>query len=222
MKYKNYIVIIAIFTMNCASIHNKIVVTENNRIVDSNDSIGDKHSVLNDFFKYKMKNYSKKIIIVTEKINTNTTLRMLRINNIDSIDPVTRKTIKEDKTFYKEEEWEKTRKKYSKNSIEEIKNATSSGGECCWTKEYFNYENVILEKLNIGSPAFEKKYLESPDYEYYYFSEPIYYQNKEYLIFTVHQGNIIGGLGGSSHIIIYGKINGKWLQTHVGYSDWFN
>ena len=67
-----------------------------------------------------------------------------------------------------------------------------------------------------------KKYSSTPDFYYYYFSNPIYYQNKEYLIFTVFDGFIFDGLSGSSKIIIYKKKNGKWIQTHEGHPNWFS
>ena len=97
------------------------------------------------------------------------TLRILRLNDIYVLDSIDSKKNYEDKTFYKEAEWEIARKKYSKNSIAEIEDANDSGGECCWVAENFNYKNVIFEELRIGLPAFEKKYISSPNFNYFCF-----------------------------------------------------
>lgn len=222
MRYRNYTIIVAILMLSCASKYDKSIVVNSIPIIEINDSIREKYEVLNDFLDKRIKDSSKKIIIMSEKINTNMTLRILRINDIYSVDSITRKGIKEDKTFYKEEEWEKARKKYSKNSIVEIENANSRGGECCWIAENFNYKNVIFEELHIATPEFDKKYISSPNYDFYYFSEPIYYQNKEYLIFTFLEGTIFPTFSRESNIIVYKNKNGKWVQTHIGNPDWFN
>lgn len=140
---------------------------------------------------------------------------------------------KEDKTFYKEAEWEIARRKYSKNSVAEIENATDRDLECCWVAENFNYKNVIFEESLPGSTAFIEKYMSSKvtdidanffntlNYDFYFFSEPIYYQNRECLIFTFFKG-YIDGLSGSSEIIIYKKKNGMWVQTHKGMPNWIS
>jgi hypothetical protein len=52
------------------------------------------------------------------KINTDMTLRMIKINQILTIDSITKKNIMEDKFFYNEEEWVKAIKNLSKSSIE--------------------------------------------------------------------------------------------------------
>jgi hypothetical protein len=55
--------------------------------------------------------HSKKIIVMGTKINTDMTLRMIKINQILTIDSITKKNIIEDKFFYNEEEWVKAIKK---------------------------------------------------------------------------------------------------------------
>lgn len=206
-----YIVIVLVFMISCASKNDKTKKASYNPIIVINDSVRDKLEVLNDFFDTKIKNRSKKIIIMGQKTNTNLTLRILRINDIYSLDTITGK-FKEDKTFYKEEEWEKARKKYSKNSIAEIENANYKGGECCWVAENFNNKNVIFEQLHFGTPVYEKKYFYgSNDYDFFYFSDPIYYQNKEYLIFDFSYGGVFPTESYDSGIVIYKKKNGKWV-----------
>jgi hypothetical protein len=194
---------------------------KNNPVLIFNDSISDKLEVINDFLDKKINDSSYKIMILTKKINSDMTLKILRINDIYFVDSLA-KIEKQDKAFYKEEEWDKSRKKYSKNTIVEIEDSKGRVDECCWTMENFNNENLIFEESKIGSVEFIKKYSSNPNFYFYYsFSEPIYYQDKEYLIFTVFDGFIFDGLSGSAKIIMYKKKNGKWVQTHEGLPNWF-
>ena len=213
-----FIAFLFFFMVSCVSTNDKIKMTDNKSIIIVNDSLSDKLEVINDFLEKKIKNSPRKIMIMSQKINTDMTLRILRINDLYSLDSLAR-IVEDDKSFYREEEWEKARKKYSKNTIAEIEPAKGRVDECCWTAGNFNNKNVVFEELNIASTEFVKKYSSNPDFYYYYFSNPIYYQNKEYLIFTVFDGFIFDGLSGSSKIIIYKKKNGKWIQTHEGHPN---
>lgn len=227
MKYINFTVIVAIITTSCASRSDKSIIVPTNPIIEINDSLREKYAVINDFLDTKIKDRFKKIMIHSKKINTNMTLRILRLNDIYVLDSLDRTKNYEDKTFYKEAGWEIARKKYSKNSVTEIENATDRGGECCWVAENFNYKNFIFEELDFGTSAYEKKYffgLNEYGYEFedFYISEPIYYQNKEYLIFTFSYGRVFPPIDYGTNIIIYKKKNGKWIQTHIGMPNWFS
>lgn len=233
MKKIHFIFIATIFIISCASKYEKSIAVPINPLTKVNDTLSEKYAVVSDFLDTKIKDRSKKIIIMSRKINTNMTLRILRLNEIYALDSTDSKKNYEDKKFYKEADWEIARKKYCKNSVTEIENATDRGGECCWIAENFNYKNVIFEDLRIGSPAFIEKYMSSKttdiknnifgtlNYDFYGFSEPIFYKNRECIIFTFSKG-YIDGLSGSSEIIIYKKKNGKWVQTHVGVPNWMS
>lgn len=213
--------------ISCARKYDKSITVVNNPINKINDTLREKYEVVSDFLDTKIKDRSKKIMIHSKKINTNMTLKILRLNEIYALDSIDSKKNYEDKTFYKEVDWEIARKKYSKNSAAEIENATFRGGECCWVTENFNYKNFIFEELDFGTPAYEKKYffgLNEYGYEFEDFdiSEPIYYQNKEYLIFTFSHGKVFPTYEISTRIIIYKKKNGKWVQTHIGVPNWMS
>lgn len=227
MKHTNFIIIFVILIVGCASRSDKSIFVSSNPISKINDTLREKYAVINDFLETKIKDRSKKIMIHSNKINTNMTLKILRLNDIYVLDSIDSKKTYEDKTFYKEAEWEKARKKYSKNSVTEIENATFRGGECCWVAENFNYKNFIFEELDFGTPAYEKKYffgLNEYGYKFedFYISEPIYYQNKEYLIFTYSHGMVFPTYEISTRTIIYKKKNGKWVQTHEGVPNWIS
>ena len=114
-----FIAFLFFFMVSCVSTNDKIKMTDNKSIIIVNDSLNDKLEVINDFLEKKIKNSPRKIMIMSQKINTDMTLRILRINDLYSLDSLAR-IVEDDKTFYKEEEWEKARKKYSKNTIAEI------------------------------------------------------------------------------------------------------
>lgn len=227
MKHINFIIVVFILLISCASKSDKRIVVFINPISKFNDTLSEKYAVVSDFLDTKIKDRSNKIMIMSQKINTNMTLRILRLNDIYVLDSIDSKKNQEDKTFYKEADWEIARKKYSKNSVIEIENATFNGGECCWVAENFNYKNFIFEELDFGTLAYEKKYfngLNEYGYEFedFYISEPIYYQSKEYLIFTFSHGMVFPPLEISTNIIIYKKKNGKWVQTHIGMPNWIS
>jgi len=227
MKRLHFIIIASILMISCAPKYDKSITVVNNPINTINDTLREKYAVVNDFLETKIKDRSKKIMIHSKKINTNMTLKILRLNEIYALDSIDSKKKYEDKTFYKEVDWEIARKKYSKNSVAVIENATFRGGECCWVTENFNYKNFIFEELDFGTPAYEKKYffgLNEYGYEFEDFdiSEPIYYQSKEYLIFTFSHGKVFPTYEISTRIIIYKKINGKWVQTHIGVPNWIS
>jgi hypothetical protein len=214
MKKQLVYIIILIFIISCGSKNNRTV--DNSPVLIFNDSISDKLEVINDFLDKKINNRFNKIIILNKKINTDIILQILRFNDIYSLDSVTGK-YKQDKTFYKNEEWEKARKKYSKNTISEIEDATYIGSECFWVSENFINKNIIIEEVEFGAKAYEIKYFYRTDYyDFFNFSNPIYYQNKEYLIFYCSYGSVFPPQYYNSAIIIYKKKNGKWEQTHEG------
>ena len=227
MKRLHFIIIASILMISCAPKYDKSITVVNNPNNKVNDTLSEKYAVVNDFLETKIKDCSKKIMIHSKKININMTLKILRLNDIYALDSIDSKKNYEDKTFYKEADWEIARKKYSKNSVVEIENATFRGGECCWVAENFNYKNFIFEELDFGTPAYEKKYffgLNEYGYEFEDFdiSEPIYYQNKEYLIFTFFHGRVFPTYEISTRIIIYKNIKGKWVQTHLGIPNWIS
>lgn len=223
MKKIIYIIISTISIISCAARYEKNKVEAGAPITEVNDSLKEKYAVINDFLATKIKDRSKVVLIHSKKINTDMTLRILKLNEIYALDSIDKTKDYEDKTFYKEAEWEIARKKYSKNSASEIEKATFQGGECCWGAEIFNHKNIIFEPLEFGTPAYEKKYLFKPnDYEDFYFSEPLYYQNNEYLIFTFSHGIVSPTYNYGTNIVIYRKKNGKWVQTHIGMPNWFS
>lgn len=222
-----YFIIGCIFllTISCSIKSNSKSVAINENVIVSKDTMNDKNEVLNDFLGTKTEGQSKKIVILSEKININTTLKWLLHNDIYAVDPVTLEIKNKDSEFFRDFEWEIAREKYSKNfTVLDIKSRTYDNGTCCWSAENFTYQNLIFEEVKIGSPAYIKKYLlKNLDYEYYSFSDPIFYKNNSYLVFSFTHGSTRTITSHSSNLIIYKKQNnGKWIQTHIGNPDFLS
>lgn len=73
---------------------------------------------------------------------------------------------------------------------------------------------LFLESMNNnkGIELIVDKYKRT-DISVYGFSEPIYYQDKKYVVFTVLKSYMAGY---SHFIIVMKKIKDKWIVTHKG------
>jgi hypothetical protein len=229
-KMKNIIFLgcVILFAVSCKAqtivpIESKIdyIIAENgipnDPIIEINDSIKEKYEALNDCFDTQIKDKSQEVIIMKEKVNTNMTLKLLKINDIWALD--SSGIGKKDEIFYKEEDWEKLRKQNGNSSLENIENAQLKNGKCCWKSTDFKFNKINFEELEIGKREFEKKYMTSPSYDLYLFSDPIYYKNKEYIIFTAIKGSL-AGFGSTVRLIIMKRIKNKWIQSYEGIPDW--
>ena len=216
-KHMIFTTIILIFILGCASRNNKSKIATDNGSVHIIDSITEKYDALNDYFDTQVQDPSKEVIIFNEKTSTAMTLRLLQINDIWAVDSTGMG--RKDEIFFKEEDWEKLRKQNGNYSLEKIKNAHLQSGECCWTSSNFRHKKIIFEDLKIGSSDFEKKYFSKPSYDVYWFSEPVYYKNKEYIIFSTTK-SYMGGFGSTTRVIIMKKNKKKWVEVYEGKPDW--
>ncbi|OUL59923.1 hypothetical protein [Flavobacterium sp. AJR] len=198
---KNYIiciVTISIFVSGCSSTK-------------------DKYNALNNYFEAIVKDSTKEVIVIKQKKSSNITLEVLKANQISSVDA---KGVKRyDKTFFKEKDWEVMKKKYGRIQLPEQGYLLENE---FWTKEDFRHKRIIIEHYKTQTDLLNK-YLDmrnDTNYEMYFFSDPIYYHKKKYLVFVTTKSSMIGG--GSTFVVVMEKKNGKWIQTHEAYPDWFN
>ena len=225
MKYTYYIIgFIFLLTLSCnvKSKRKSPAIVANS--VLSNDTLNDKYEVLNDFLTKRIKNKSKAVIIFSEKINTNTTLKWLLHNDIYAVDSVNFQFKNRDVEIFNDFDWETARKKYSKNfTANDIKTKKYNIGSCCWLPENFKYKNLIFEELSTNSIEYMKKYMiQTEDYEYYSFSEPVFYKNNTYLVFSFEHGFVRTITSLTTNLIIYKKHNGKWILSHIGNPDFIS
>ncbi|KIA97064.1 hypothetical protein OA93_15870 [Flavobacterium sp. KMS] len=197
-KYIICIVAISIFVSGCSSAK-------------------DKYNALNNYFDSTVKDSTKEVIVINRKYSPNITLEVLKGNKISYIN--VNGVTQADTTFYKEKDWKAMKKKYGRIQLPEQGYLLENE---FWTKEDFRHKKIIFEHYKTQNDLLIKymNFDNSLNFEVYFFSDPIYYHKRKYLIFTAVQSRLEGG--GNSHVVIMEKKHGKWVQTHIGYPDWFN
>lgn len=85
-----------------------------------------------------------------------------------------------------------------------------------WSKNDFRNSNTIFESMNMkgGLSSIMERY-KKYDICILSFSEPMYFQNKKYLVFTYLKLCISGG---NTFVVVLKKIKGKWLRTHEAFN----
>lgn len=161
----------------------------------------EKYNAFNNYLE-TIVNGDKEIIIAREKINSNNTIATFKLNVIQSVD--LKGNIKQDTKLYQDKEWDKL-----KNNPKET-NYWSLYDH--WTKNDFKNTKIVLENIDTknGIQSIVDKYNNS-DIRVHCFSEPIFYQNKKYILFTYLKYSISGG---NPFVVVMKKINGKWIRTH--------
>jgi hypothetical protein len=172
-------------------------------------STNEKYKALNDYFETIIKDTTQVVFVAKEKINSNETLNVFGLNEILIVDSVG--NWKSDTTLYKNKIFEKMKKEYENSCVLGMRIWCNDD---YWTKNNFRYKKVILESMNTNKEIelILDKY-NKVDVKVYGFSEPIYYQNKKYLVFTVNE---LALNSSEIYIIIMKKIKGKWIVTHIG------
>ena len=172
-------------------------------------STNEKYKALNDYLGTIIKDTTQVIFVAKEKINSNETLNTFGLNDIMIID--TAGNGRGDDTLYKKKDFEKMNKEYKNRCLPGKRNWCN---EDFWSKDNFRNKKVILESMNTNKEIelIIEKY-NKLDIKVYGFSEPIYYQNKKYIVFTVNKLTLNGS---HSNIIVMKKISGKWIMTHKG------
>lgn len=191
---KNYFFCIVIILLLIANFSNTLFAQKKN----------DKYEALNAYFETIIKDTTQTVYVAKEKINSNETLNIFGLNNIMIIDRFGNG--KGDTTLYDKRDYEKMKKKHE--------NSCASGERIWWCSDNFwentdfRYKKVILESINTikKQEALLLKYD-----KIYVFSELLYYQNKNYLIFTV---DTLYPSGSNAYVVIMRKIKGKWIVTH--------
>lgn len=180
-------------------------------LFSSCQATNDKYNALNDYFETIEKDSSKKIFVAREKINSNYTLEIFKLNEIQAFN--SRGDITPDTELFNEKDQGKLK---AENPDPPIQDERIWDTNKYWTNKDFKHDKIIFESMNTkkGIESLIEKYGKS-NICVYSFSEPIYYQNKKYLVFTNYKICIAGR---SSFVVIMQKIKAKWIRTHEAFN----
>lgn len=200
MVKRNYIIIL--YAISIASI--------------SCSSSKDKFNALNSYFEAEVKDTAKEVIVIQQKISPSLTLKLLKANEIREV--TANGLGKSNTSFFNEKDSADFKAKYVKNENEE--NGWLLKDEN-WTKDDFRHKKIIFERFTKNNDLLTNyvKLKKNLDYKVFYFSDPVYYQNKNYLIFSSGYGDLMSV---NYCLVIMEKKENKWVQTFAGYPDWYN
>lgn len=186
-------------------------------------STKDKYNAMNDYLEKVISDSTEETIILKEKINPNETIYIFKDSNNDervSKTDVNEGDVTVDTLLYNEKNWEKMSKKYGDGSP--FIPQTYLPEKNNWRPSDFGLKKIKLENKD----KYYDSFLNGKDYSLfekkriYILSEPIYYKEKEYVVFTVSYGDF-GGIY-SIFVVVMKKINGKWIQKYHISTPWHN
>lgn len=175
----------------------------------------DKIEAINSYLDTILKEKLKKIIITKEKINTNETIRLFLCDEYNTY--LCQYKVwenRENVLLYNEEDFVKMKKEYQDTiSINKEKWLTNS----CWEPVNFKNKHITFEPFEDVFVKIEHSlFPKGQKTMIYSFSEPIYYKNKNYLLFSVKVGSTEFAHFQNS-VVVMTKLKGKWvLVVEIG------
>ncbi|MCC9019616.1 hypothetical protein [Flavobacterium lipolyticum] len=182
-----------------------------------------KYNAINDYLTVLVKDTTKTIVIVKEKISPNEALRLFSGGKLNNI-PFSRVNGIEERLggilepLYKENDFQKMRKKYQNDANEGrsyfAKNTRWNSADFKLKTIFYETFDTIIFKRGKGIPIY--RYTT----QMIALSEPMYYKGRKYLVIAVGIGDTtpIGYL--NNYIIIMKKINNKWQVIQRGEKYW--
>ncbi|WP_374173097.1 hypothetical protein [Flavobacterium tructae] len=185
----------------------------------------DKYDAINTYLSLIVKDTTKTVVLVKEKISANKSLRLFCGGELNDI-PHTRINGIQVRVggilepLYDENEFQKMRKKY-----QDDKNEGRFGFEknVKWDSNDFKLKNIYFE---VFDTIFYKMQKGIPNYSYttqvIALSEPMYYKEKKYLVIAVSIGDTtpLGYI--NDYVVVMKKIKNKWLMVQRGEKYWFD
>ncbi|WP_374173098.1 hypothetical protein [Flavobacterium tructae] len=180
----------------------------------------DKYNAINDYLTVLVKDTTKTIVIVKEKISTNEALRLFSGGKLNDI-PFSRVNDIEERAggilepVYNEKYFQKMRRRYQ-NDRKEGRFGFSKNTK--WNSNDFKLQNIYFETFDTIMFKKEKSGLQIYKYETLLIalSEPMYYKNNDYLTvgIAVQKSNPIYNL--NYYVIVMKKIKNKWVVIEKG------
>lgn len=185
----------------------------------------DKYDAINDYLRVLVKDTTKTIMIVKEKIGPNETLRLFSGGKLNDI-PFNRVNGIQERLggvlepLYDENDFQKMRKKYQDDKNEGRYGFSKNTN---WEASDFKLKNIYIESHDI---IMFKKERALPLYKYetllIALSDPIYYKNRDYLVMAIATQKSNPLYSPKYYVIVMKKTNKKWQEIQRGEQYWFD
>ncbi|WP_202701098.1 hypothetical protein [Flavobacterium sp. UGB4466] len=183
----------------------------------------DKYEAINTYLSLIVKDTTKTIVVVKEKMSSNGALKLFSGGKLNDV-PFSRVNGIEERLggilepLYDETDFQKMRKKYqddtNEGKYELAKNAN-------WSAKDFKLKNIYLEAFDT---IMYKKGKELFDYKYHaqliILSEPMYYKDKKHLVIAIAIGDTSPLGYFDDHVVVMKKINNRWQVIKIGEKYW--
>jgi len=179
----------------------------------------DKYNVISTYLSSIVKDTTKTIVIIKEKMSSNGALKLFSGGKLNDI-PFRRVNGNQERLggilepLYNENDFQKMRKKYQ-DDVNDGKYNLSKNAK--WKPEDFKFKNIFFETFDTIIYKMGKGI---PNYPYttqmISLSEPMYYKGRKYLVIAVAIGDTtpIGYL--NDYVIVMKKVNNKWTVIEKG------
>ncbi|GIQ60879.1 hypothetical protein Flavo103_40150 [Flavobacterium collinsii] len=185
----------------------------------------DKYNAINGHLSELVKDTTKTVLIIKEKISANQTLKLFAEGKLSDA-PFNRKNgtqIREAgilEPLYNEKEFQKMRKKYQ-DDVNDDKYGFSKNAN--WEITDFKLKNICIESHDT---IMFKKERALPLYKYetllIALSDPIYYKNKNYLVMAIAIQRSNPLFSPKYYVIVMKKTSKKWQEIQRGEQYWFD
>jgi hypothetical protein len=185
-------------------------------VISSCSTSKDKFNALNDYLKIEVKDTSKTVIIIKEKISPNYTIEkfsecVLSYYNLGG-------KFVGDSALYNVKSWKRMKNKYA---IKQLKEERFYLKNEFWNKEYFLSKKSTIENIKtITSKKFSDNQEYTKEFNIYAFSEPIYYKKPNIIVIAVNNftNKIVSYQ--NSYLVIMEKQKGKWVVLNYVVNEW--
>ncbi|OXB19577.1 hypothetical protein B0A80_19685 [Flavobacterium tructae] len=185
----------------------------------------DKYDAINGYLRVLVKDTTKTIMIVKEKIGPNETLRLFSGGKLNDIPFNWVNGIQERlggvlEPLYDENDFQKMRKKYQDDKNEGRYGFSKNTN---WEASDFKLKNIYIESHDT---IMFKKERALPLYKYetllIALSDPIYYKNRDYLVMAIATQKLNPLYSSKYYVIVMKKTNKKWQEIQRGEQYWFD
>lgn len=169
----------------------------------------DRNSVINDYLSSSVKDTTKEIIIVTEKINPNQIIEIFQGTISENSENMLERDGGVPASLYNDKDWKEMKNTYSSKSTV---NSNFWMTNESWNKNNFKMQKITFENYKEVLKKLEKRlYSNDSEIKIFSFSDPIYYKKKKYLVVAVSLATTKTAGFYSSFILIMKKVNGRWV-----------